>query len=75
MVAVSIKIVLATILELGTCPGYVIVFDVQGFGIGHLLSMHISILRKFFFFLQVNHFLKYLVKYFFQVLFLTENLP
>ncbi|KAK7590874.1 hypothetical protein V9T40_002487 [Parthenolecanium corni] len=52
MVAVSIKIVLATILELGTCPGYVIVFDVQGFGIGHLLSMHISILRKFFFFLQ-----------------------
>lgn len=49
----SLKGTLALMFEKGTCPGYSVVFDVQGYSFGHLLAMHISLVKKFMYFIQV----------------------
>ncbi|XP_050430456.1 alpha-tocopherol transfer protein-like isoform X2 [Adelges cooleyi] len=36
----------------GTCPGYIILFDMRGVRLGHLTRLSISSLRKFFTFIQ-----------------------
>lgn len=62
-ITTAIKVITAIILEKGICPGYLIIFDMEGFGIGHLFSMKLPFIKKFFCFLEVR---EYLVFFFVQ---------
>ncbi len=48
-----VKLLTATILESGTCPGYIFIYDIKGFSFAHMAGLSISLTKKFINFTQV----------------------
>lgn len=52
--SLMVRTLLTTILEHGVCPGYEIIFDLQGFSLPHFATVTISLIRKLVYFAQVS---------------------
>lgn len=49
-----LHMILSSLLEKGTCSGYVIILDMEGFKLGHLTLLTITFVRNVLTFVQVR---------------------